>query len=164
MRADHRATPASDSHGGGRKAAPRDQTSPGTGGDDTGFSLSGFMAIATLPATDIERARRFYTEKLGLTAIPGAAPGHYLYRSGGTTFALYETTEAAAGTHDQMAFSVSDLNTVVRHLKTRGVVFTRDIAEDERTRTAWFKDSEGNLLMLREILACPAPNAGRSLR
>jgi predicted enzyme related to lactoylglutathione lyase len=145
-------------------AVPREQSSPRTGGDDTVFSLSGYMAIATLPASDIERARRFYTEKLGLTAIPGAAPGHYLFRCAGTTFALYETTGRASGTHDQMAFSVSDLDTVVRHLKRRGVVFTRDIAEDERTRTAWFKDGEGNLLMLREILACPTRNAGRPLR
>jgi len=56
-----------------------------------------------------------------------------------------------------MAFSVSDFETVVRQLKARGVVFTGDIAEDERTRAAWFKDSEGNLLMVREILACPVP-------
>jgi hypothetical protein len=47
---------------------------------------------------------------------------------------------------------------VVRQLKAQGVVFVGDIAEDERTRTAWFKDSEGNLLYLREILACPTPN------
>jgi predicted enzyme related to lactoylglutathione lyase len=56
-----------------------------------------------------------------------------------------------------LAFTVPDLETVVRQLKARGVALTGDIAEDERTRTAWFKDSEGNLLMVRQILACPAP-------
>lgn len=164
MRSDHRATPASGLDGGDTIAVPREQTSPRTGADDTVFSLSGYMAIATLPASDIERARRFYTEKLGLTDVPGAAPGNYLFRCGGTTFALYETTGRASGTHNQMGFSVSDLDAVVRHLRRRGVVFIGDIAEDERTRTAWFKDSEGNLLTLREILACPAPNDGRLLR
>jgi len=135
----------------------KEQISRRTGEDDRGFSLSECKAVTTLPATDIERARRFYAEKLGLTSTPGAAPGHYLYQCGGATFALYETAGKASGTHDQMGFSVSDLETVVRQLKARGVVFTGDITEDERTRTAWFKDSEGNLLMVREILACPAP-------
>jgi predicted enzyme related to lactoylglutathione lyase len=140
-------------------AVAKQQTSARTSGDEIGFSLSECRAVATLPATDIERARRFYAEKLGLTANPGAAPGNYLYQCGGATFALYETPGKASGTHNQMAFSVSDLDTVVRQLKARGVVFTGDIAEDERTRTAWFKDSEGNLLMVREILACPVPSA-----
>jgi predicted enzyme related to lactoylglutathione lyase len=135
----------------------KEQISPRTGEDDAGFSLAECRAVATLPAIDIERARRFYAEKLGLTSTPGAAPGHYIYQCGGGTFALYETPGKASGTHDQMAFTVTDLETVVRHLKARGVVFAGDIAEDERTRTARFKDSEGNLLYVREILACPVP-------
>ena len=72
-------------------AVAKEQISAGTGEDDAGFSLSECRAVATLPATDIERACRFYAEKLGLTAAPGAAPGHYLYQCGGATFALYET-------------------------------------------------------------------------
>jgi predicted enzyme related to lactoylglutathione lyase len=134
-----------------------EQISPRTGEEDAGFSLSDCKALATLPASDIDRARRFYAEKLGLIGTPGAAPGHYLYQCGGAMFALYETPGRASGTHHQLAFTVPDLETVVRQLKGRGVAFTGDIAEDERTRTAWFKDSEGNLLMVREILACPAP-------
>lgn len=142
-------------------AGTKEQISPRTNKDDAEFSLSESRAVATLPATDIERARLFYAEKLGLTATPGAAPGHYLYQCGGATFALYETTGRASGAHQQMSFSVSDLDTVVRQLKARGLVFTGDIVEDERTRTAWFTDSEGNLLIVREILACPTPNGER---
>ncbi len=142
----------------------KEQMSPRTDRDDGGFSLSQCRAIATLPATDVERARRFYAEKLGLTPTPGAAPGHYLYQCGGAPFVLYETSGRASGTHDQMAFSVSDLETVVHQLKARGVVFTGDIAEDEHTRTAWFKDSEDNLLMVREILACAVPSGGGRVR
>ena len=140
-------------------ATPKEQASPKSGDDDTAFSLSGCTAIATLPATDIERARRFYSEKLGLTPTPGAASGNYLYRCGATSFALRETTGKASGTHDQLTLLVTDLDSVVRHLRMRGVVFAGDIVEDGRTRTAWFKDSEGNGLMVREILACPAPTA-----
>jgi predicted enzyme related to lactoylglutathione lyase len=142
----------------------RAQMSSRIDGDDGGFSLSECRAIATLPATDIERARRFYAEKLGLNSTPGAAPGHYLYHCGGAIFALYETSGRASGTHDQMAFTVSDLDTVVRRLKARGVIFTGDVAEEEHTRTAWFKDSEDNLLMVREIIACSAPIGGSPVR
>lgn len=148
-------------HGGDTMAITKQQISPRTGEDDAEFSLSECRAVAMLPATDIERALRFYAEKLGLTAIPGAAPRHYIYQCGGATFAVYETTGTASGTHHQMAFSVSDLDTAVRQLKARGLVFTGDIVEDERTRTAWFTDSEGNLLGVREILACPTPNSRR---
>jgi predicted enzyme related to lactoylglutathione lyase len=142
-------------------AATKEQITPRAGEDDAGFSLSECRAVAMLPATDIERARRFYADKLGLSATPGAAPGHYLYQCGGATFAVYETTGKASGTHHQLSFLVSDLDTVVRQLKARGLVFTGDIAEDERTRTTWFTDSEGNLLSVREILACPMPSGGR---
>ena len=139
-------------------ALTKEQTSAETDKDETEFSLSECRAVAKLPATDIERARRFYAEKLGLTSTLGAAPGNYVYQCGGSTFALYESPGTASGTHDQLVFAVSDLETVVRQMKARGVVFTGDIAEDERTRTAWFRDSEGNVLSVREILACPTAN------
>jgi predicted enzyme related to lactoylglutathione lyase len=135
----------------------KEQISRPTGEDDTGFSLSECSAVAKLPATDIERARRFYAEKLGLTGTPGAAPGNHVYQCGGSIFGLYESRGRASGTHDQMQFSVPDIAAVMRHMKARGVVFMGDIVEDERTRTARFKDSEGNLLSVREVLACPAP-------
>jgi predicted enzyme related to lactoylglutathione lyase len=144
--------------GEGTMTVAKEQMSPRTDGEDGGFSLSECPAIATLPAADLGRARRFYADKLGLTAMPGSAPGHYVFVCGGTMFVVYETSARASGTHDQMTFRVSDLDTVVRQLKNRGVIFRGEVAEDEHTRTAWFKDSEDNLLMVREILACAVPN------
>lgn len=142
---------------GDTTAAPDTKATSQTDADHAPFSLAGSRVMATLPAADIERARRFYAEKLGLTSTPGAAPAHYLFHCGGASFSLYETSGRASGTHQQVGFSVSDLDAVMRELRSRGVVFMGDIAEDERTRTSWFKDSEGNVLMLREILACPSP-------
>ncbi len=164
MTADQPSTPGRAIQGGDTVPSPREEISQEAARDDTGFSLSGCKAIAALPATDIERARRFYTEKMGLAPTSGAAPGRFLCRSGDTTFALSETTDSESERNEQMGFMVSDLDSVVRHLKIRGVIFTGDIAEDERTRSAWFKDSEGNLLMLREILACPSSNSEPSVR
>ncbi|MEU6085815.1 VOC family protein [Streptomyces sp. NPDC047085] len=121
--------------------------------------------VATrLPAQDLVRARRFYSEVLGLEPAD-ERPGGLLYRCGGTDFALFQSTGASPGTFTQMGWEVEDLDAVVTELRRRGVVFedvdapgfrTRDgIAEIEGNypskgargeRAAWFHDSEGNLI------------------
>jgi catechol 2,3-dioxygenase-like lactoylglutathione lyase family enzyme len=54
---------------------------------------------AALPATDLERARRFYTDKLGLTP-ESEGPDGLFYRCGGTTrFLVFPSEGAASGTH-----------------------------------------------------------------
>ena len=121
--------------------------------------------VATrLPAQDLDRARAFYAEKLGLEPVD-ERPGGLLYRVGSGEFALFLSAGRASGQHTQMAFEVADLAATVAELTARGVVFeeyhvpglrTRDgIAEIEGNypskgargeRGAWFRDSEGNLL------------------
>jgi catechol 2,3-dioxygenase-like lactoylglutathione lyase family enzyme len=120
--------------------------------------------VATrLPAQDLDRARVFYAEKLGLEPIE-ERPGGLLYRCGTSYFALFASTGRPSGEHTQMGWSVDDLDTVVDDLRSRGVVFehvdvpglqtVNDIAVVEGNypskgsgeRAAWFRDSEGNLL------------------
>lgn len=123
--------------------------------------------VATrLPAQDLERARTFYAEKLGLEPID-ERPGGLKYRCGNGYFALFESTGAPSGQHTQMAWEVEDLDAVMAELRRRGVVFeeydlpglktVNGIAEVSGNyvssggvgeRGAWFRDSEGNLLAL----------------
>src|SRR5262245_41227044 len=118
--------------------------------------------VATrLPAQDLERARAFYAERLGLEPAE-ERPGGLLYRCGGAEFALFESTGAANGNHTQMGWEVDDIEAVVAALRSRGVVFeeydfpglttVNGIAEVEGNypskggkgeRAAWFRDSEG---------------------
>lgn len=117
-----------------------------------------------LPARSLERARAFYSEKLGLEPAD-ARPGGLLYRCGACEFALFESTGASPGTFTQMGWEVQDIETVVTELRNRGVVFeevdvpglrtVNGIAEVDGNypskggrgeRAAWFRDSEGNLL------------------
>ncbi|MFE6800391.1 VOC family protein [Streptomyces sp. NPDC057696] len=125
--------------------------------------------VATrLPAQDLERARRFYAERLGLEPVD-ERPGGLLYRCGDTEFALFKSTGAAPGTFTQMGWQVDDVETIVAELEQRGVTFeevdlpglrTKDgIAEIDGNyrskdgrgeRAAWFRDSEGNLLGIGE--------------
>ena len=53
--------------------------------------------IASLPAHDIERAKRWYDEKLGLTPIMDLGPAGQLYRSGGSVWIIYQTPSAGTG-------------------------------------------------------------------
>ena len=62
--------------------------------------LTDLHMYATLPATDLERARRFYTKKLGLTA-ESEAPEGVFYRSGDTRFLVFPSRGTASETHTQ---------------------------------------------------------------
>ncbi|MES5820556.1 VOC family protein [Streptomyces sp. RG80] len=127
-------------------------------------SLARGRVATRLPAQDLERARRFYAEKLGLEPVD-ERPGGLLYRCSGTEFALFASTGASPGTFTQMGWEVDDVEAVVAELKRRGVEFedvdlpgfrTKDSLADidgnypskgaRGERAAWFRDSEGNLL------------------
>jgi catechol 2,3-dioxygenase-like lactoylglutathione lyase family enzyme len=126
-------------------------------------------AAAALPVQDLERAKRWYSEKLGLNPVEGDTPGGYMYElSAGTGFLLFESTGKPSGDHTQMALEVQDVEATVKDLKGRGVKFedydteqlkTKDgIADFNGFKGAWFKDSEGNLIAVGE----PIPARVRS--
>src|SRR5437660_2233528 len=77
---------------------------------------------ARLPAQDLERARAFYAEKLGLEPSEERSGG-LLYLCGGSEFALFESAGAPSGEHTQMAWSVDDIEATVEELRGRGVEF-----------------------------------------
>jgi catechol 2,3-dioxygenase-like lactoylglutathione lyase family enzyme len=122
--------------------------------------------VATrLPARNLERARAFYAEKLGLEPSE-ERPGGLLYRCARGEFALFASAGAASGAHTQMGWEVEDIEAAVAELRSRGVVFEEvdvpgletvdgiaDVAGNYPSkgtgeRGAWFRDSEGNLLGL----------------
>jgi catechol 2,3-dioxygenase-like lactoylglutathione lyase family enzyme len=133
-------------------------------------ALSDSDVACRLPAADLERARAFYAEKLGLDPVE-ERPGGLRYRCGVGEFALFESAGAASGNHTQMAWQVDDLDAVVAELRARGVVFddydlpgmrtTDGIAQVEGNypskggvgeKAAWFRDSEGNVLGIGQAL------------
>jgi catechol 2,3-dioxygenase-like lactoylglutathione lyase family enzyme len=127
--------------------------------------MLGDSDVATrIPARDLERARSFYADKLGLQPAE-ERPGGLRYRCGNGWFALFQSSGAASGDHTQMAWEVEDIEATVEELRARGVVFeeydrpgfrtVNGIAEVQGNypsrggvgeRAAWFRDSEGNLL------------------
>jgi len=127
--------------------------------------------VATrLPAQDLERARSFYAEKLGLEPVE-ERPGGLRYRCGTGSFALFESAGAASGNHTQMGWEVADIEATVAGLRARGVIFEDYDLPGLKTvngiahvagnypskggvgeKAAWFKDSEGNLLGIGQPL------------
>src|SRR5205807_1437375 len=87
-----------------------------------GPMLNSARVATRLPAQDLDRARRFYAEKLGLEPAD-ERPGGLLYRFASGEFALYSSTGNSPGTFTQVGFEVDDLDTIVAELKHRGVVF-----------------------------------------
>ena len=113
--------------------------------------------VTTIPAQDLERAKSFYTEVLGLKPSEERPEGVY-YRCGEGRFLLFQSSGVASGDHTQMGWYVDDIETTVSELQARGVAFeeydfpelktVNGIAEIEGEKAAWFKDTEGNLLSL----------------
>jgi len=120
--------------------------------------------VATrLPAQDLERARAFYSEKLGLDPVE-ERPGGLRYTFASGEFALFASAAGSSGDHTQMGWEVDDIDATVAELRSRGVVFEEydlpgletvdGIATIEGNypskgsgeRAAWFRDSEGNML------------------
>jgi predicted enzyme related to lactoylglutathione lyase len=114
-----------------------------------------------LPAADVSRARRFYEKTLGLR-VKAEYAGGVVYECGGTEAFLYPTPNAGTSRASQAFWQVDDIEAEVADLKGRGVVFeeyrmpgiemTNGIATAGGARTAWFKDTEGNILAVSQRL------------
>ncbi len=117
--------------------------------------LTNHPVTVTIPAKDLDRAMRWYKDKLGLTAERTNSEGAF-YHVGGTPVFLYRTQHAGTAKHTLLAFETDDLNAEMKALRDRGVAFeeydmpglkTKDgVAEMEGIRSAWARDSEGNIL------------------
>ena len=124
--------------------------------------LSDAKVTANIPAADLDRARRFYADMLGLMPAD-ENPGGLIYHAGGTTFFLYQTEYAGQAGHTIAQFHVNDIATEVKELQSKGVTFEHydlpgmtwdgDIAAmGDMGHAAWFKDSEDNILCLDDIM------------
>lgn len=120
--------------------------------------LTDRRAHTTLPAADMDRAIRWYEEKLGFKPL-WRNPAGAMYQAGdGTRFQSYPTPDAGKAPQTVMGFVTPDIEGDVRALKARGVVFEDydlptlktigSIATMGSVRAAWFRDSEENILGL----------------
>jgi len=117
------------------------------------------IVVPTIPVTDLDKAKRFYTETLGLTALWDNAWSVRLGCGGGTQISIFQSDRSTAN-HTLAHFEVNDIERVVRELQQHDVTFidrsdgqtTTDgyIIEVGPVRGAWFQDPDGNILGLRQ--------------
>jgi catechol 2,3-dioxygenase-like lactoylglutathione lyase family enzyme len=119
--------------------------------------LSEFLAVTTIVVTDVDVAKRFYQEQLGLTLVEETPAGLRFGAGKGSQMTLRRGQPTASGA-TIAHFEVDDIEAVVRDLTSRGVTFeeyetpktVNSIAQFGAVRGAWFKDPAGNVLGLRE--------------
>jgi catechol 2,3-dioxygenase-like lactoylglutathione lyase family enzyme len=129
--------------------------------------LSDAHAVTKLPAQDLERARAFYRDKLGLEPVEERTGG-LRYVCGSTEFHLFSSAGAPSGKSTQMGFEVEDLEATRADLLARGLTFERFDMPGFEVRDeviaapdnypskgtgefgAFFYDSEGNLIGLAQ--------------
>ncbi len=132
---------------------------------EVGTILKNARVNASLPAKDLARAKAFYADKLGLTPVREGWEGLTYEVAEGDRFLIYQTAGTASGQYTQMGFQVGDIAGEVKDLRGRGVVFEEydspglktdnGIAQAGPAKCAWFKDSEGNLILVVEPPAVP---------
>jgi catechol 2,3-dioxygenase-like lactoylglutathione lyase family enzyme len=114
---------------------------------------------ATLPVRDLDAARSFYEDTLGLTPSMDQSPEAVLYASGRAMLLVYRSDFAGTNQATAATWAVGDqLDAVMDDLRSKGVTFEHyDLPETTRegdvhvmgdTRGAWFKDPDGNILSL----------------
>ena len=118
-------------------------------------------AYATLPAANIERAKKFYSEKLGLNPESVEADGNLHYQCEGTGFLVYPSQYAGTAKNTAIGFRTDNIEHEMRELRSRGVVFeeydmpglktVHGLASTGNIKAAWFKDSEGNILAINQM-------------
>jgi catechol 2,3-dioxygenase-like lactoylglutathione lyase family enzyme len=116
------------------------------------------MVVATIPVSDLDRARTFYGETLGLELL-WENPASIRFGVGPSELSVFRrpnlTTE-----HTLAHFEVTDIEATIRDLEAKGVTFvdydegplrtTGHIAQMGPARGAWLRDPDGNFLGIRQ--------------
>ena len=124
--------------------------------------LSDASVTTMLPVKDMDRARQFYEDCLGLKPGGFKPDGKFVYAVGGSTLALFPKPEGTKADHTAISFRVADIAASIEQLKHAGVVFedydfpalktVNHVCVLGAEKAAWFKDTEGNYLCIHENL------------
>jgi catechol 2,3-dioxygenase-like lactoylglutathione lyase family enzyme len=113
-------------------------------------------AVATVAVKDLKAAKKFYGDILGLKPTPVPEPEVLNYKSGNSTVLVYKSQFAGSNKATSITWIVDDVEGTVKDLKGKGVAFehydfpgmTRkgDVHIAGKSKAAWFKDPDGNIL------------------
>jgi predicted enzyme related to lactoylglutathione lyase len=126
--------------------------------------LSNSPVSTQLPASDFERAKRFYQETLGFTIAMEFGGGARFNAGNGTFFWVYPSEYAGTNKATAIGFDVDDVEKSVEELAGKGVTFEqfdlpygktddRGIADFGEWKGAFFKDTEGNIIGVGKLMS-----------
>lgn len=126
--------------------------------------LSTAAVTMILPIIDMERARDFYENKLGLKPVGLKPDGQFVYQcAGGAVIALFPKEGGTKADHTTISFKVEEIGLAIATMKKAGVVFedydfpglktVNHVCVLGSEKAAWFKDTEGNYLCIHEDIA-----------
>jgi catechol 2,3-dioxygenase-like lactoylglutathione lyase family enzyme len=117
-------------------------------------------ATPMIAVKDLDRAREFYEDKLGLKTDDEWSAEGVTLKSGDTLINVYRSEFAGTNKATALTFDVDDIAKEVSELKEKGIFFEHydlpgleqrgDLYVGEGMKTAWFKDPDGNILSLIE--------------
>lgn len=126
--------------------------------------MAGFAKYPVGPvirAENLERAKTFYTDVMGYAVDERSAPGGVLLQAGGgSLLMIYERPGMSAPENTTLGIPLpeEDFDGCVEYLRSKGVTLEdydipeiglkteNGVAVYEGTKSAWFKDTEGNIL------------------
>jgi predicted enzyme related to lactoylglutathione lyase len=124
--------------------------------------LGSSRATTILPVVNAKRARDFYGRVLGLHDLGPSGDGKFLFDLSGGFLALLQKDQPTKAEHTALSFEVADARAAINELTARGVVFEDYDFPGLKTvdkvcilgseKAAWFKDTEGNILCVHEIV------------
>lgn len=128
----------------------------------TDIDLNTFPIHATVATSDLDRARTWYEEKLGLTPDQEDSGGYWYRFAGESWLHVYKTGSAGTAQNTVAGITVTNIEDVIANLRGRGLDFENydmpgistdnGLATFETAKAAWFKDPDGNTFELSETL------------
>lgn len=122
--------------------------------------LTDSKAFSSFAVNNIQQAKTFYQDTLGLNVKDNPMGLIELHLKGGTTVLIYPKKDHVAATFTVLNFPVANLEETVDKLAEKGIVFEqyanlktdkKGISRSEEGPTvAWFKDPSGNILAVME--------------
>jgi catechol 2,3-dioxygenase-like lactoylglutathione lyase family enzyme len=118
------------------------------------------QAFSGFAVKDLDEARRFYGDTLGMKVSEGEMGFLRLHVEGGHDILVYPKPDHRAANYTILNFPVEDVGAAVDELAERGVEFERYegfdqdergvLRGDEGPAIAWFEDPSGNILSVIE--------------
>jgi catechol 2,3-dioxygenase-like lactoylglutathione lyase family enzyme len=119
------------------------------------YNIVGFVTIV-----DVERAKQFYRDTLGLRLVSEEPPFALVFEAHGIMLRLAMAKELPPARGTVLGWQVPDIVAVVKELERAGIRFERYdfVKQDDLgiwttptgAKVAWFKDPDGNILSLSE--------------